>query len=255
VDRLFDISLGQGHQLLKSLQDAGLSAPQAVKLIKEPETARRLVTTFFYPWSVSMPLWWRTPEEQITRARKTWGEEIEIPEIPADFKPRTSTEVLLLHTPSTVKKMWQAIPGPSGFRKDGGWPWIYDLEFNLLPGVLHHEKPVWVGFDPDFVLDKDPKHQKPPTRKIPSGCNLAASEVMSAALQFTGWILTWGKWDEVRRSHYHPDMAGYTLDHGDHDYGKTSIIAIGTSDYPVNKLSLSIIPASLGENAALVRKL
>lgn len=250
VDRLFDISLGQGHELLRSLQNAGLSAAQAVRLTKEPETARRLVTTFFYPWSVSMPLWWRTPEEQIARARYIWGKKIEIPEIPMSFNPRTPTEVLLLHVPSDVRAMWESIVAPPGFGKNSGWSWVFDKEFDLLPGVPNHTKPVWVGFDYLFPLEKDPKY-KPPRGNIPDGCYLAAGEVMSAAAQFTDWAATWG----ADREYYGPDMAGYTIDYNRHEYGKTSIVCLRWRDYPIKRISFRIIPASLGVKAALVRKL
>lgn len=250
VDRLFDISLGQGHELLKSLQNAGLSASHAVRLINEPETARRLVTTLLYPWSAAMPFWWRTPEEQIARARKLWGEEIEIPEVPTDFKPRTPTEVLLLHVPSDVKKMWQSIQAPGGFSKNAGWEWVYTKEFNLLRGVPEHKSPVWVGFDHNFPLKEDGHHQEPATARIPRGCYLAASEVMSAAAQFTGWISAWRELDYPGT-----DMAGYTIDFSSPDYGKTSIVCLRSREYPVKRIGFRIIPASLGRNAALVRKL
>ncbi len=194
-----------------------------------------------------MPLWWRTPEEQVARARRTWGADLEIPDIPTDFVPRSSTEVLLLHVPRSMKAMWDAIKAPADYAKNGGWEWVFNAKFNLLHRVPSHINPVWVGFDPNFPLEADKGRKKAPRAEMPLGCYLAASEVMSAAAQFTDWILTWK--DDG------PDMAGYSLQVPDRDYGKTSVVCLRTRTYPRNQVGFRIIPASLATKASLVRTL
>ena len=57
------------------------------------------------------PTWWRTPEQQLARARQLWPNAV-LPEPPKEFTPRTKSEVLLLHVPDSFDSLWDKVVAP-----------------------------------------------------------------------------------------------------------------------------------------------
>jgi hypothetical protein len=144
------------------------------------------------------PSWWRTPEQQLERARELWPDAV-LPEPPKMFVPRTSTEVLLLHVPDDLQKLWSMVAIPEGYSKHG-WP---HLITRLSPDVREHTRPVWLAFDPEHGRGVNPV-------SLWGQKNLAASEVISALIQFRNWPLAWS-----RDGSSTPLLSGYQSKHDD----------------------------------------
>lgn len=130
------------------------------------------------------PAWWRTPEQQLARARQLWPNAV-LPEPPKEFTPRTKSEVLLLHVPDTFDSLWDKVDAPMGYTKYR-WECVKSDKRNLrlAPNKVEYTQPVWLAFDPE--------HGKGARPDIFWGQdNLAASEVLSALIQFSEWPLAW----------------------------------------------------------------
>lgn len=146
----------------------------------------------------NQPPWWRTPEQQLARARQLWPNAV-LPEPPAEFTPRTKSEVLLLHVPDTFYNLWNLVKAPTGYtknRKDGvKWD---SANLRLAPGKLEFTAPVWLAFDPEHGNGERPDSFWGQT-------DIAASEVFSALIQFPGWSLAWFNGASA------PSLTGYQL--------------------------------------------
>lgn len=144
-----------------------------------------------------VPFWYRTPKEQLERARQLWPD-LRFPEPPTDFIPKTEDEVLLLHVPRSFAELWYRIgEGSDQYATGGLWVdahWMESLE--LAPGIQSYRRPVWLAFDPDHG-----RHKR--LGDFYDQDNMAASEVLSAIIQFPEWPMMWV-------SHLvGPCMAGY----------------------------------------------
>lgn len=149
--------------------------------------------------AIQPPSWWPTLEEQLDTACRLWPD-VNLPEPPAEFVPQTETEVLLLHVPRPFDELWHAVQAPSGYTKVlSGVTEENRPALRLAPNVPHRTTPVWLGFDPEHGRGKRPD-------SFWGQPNLAASEVLSALIQFPDWPLAWRK-DGVSV----PNLTGYQL--------------------------------------------
>ena len=145
------------------------------------------------------PKWWPGYEQQIARAHEKFGKAIWLPNPPANFVPRTKTEVPLLHVPSGFDSLWDKVDAPAGYIK-------YRTEvvksgkrdLRLAPKVPNRTEAVWLAFDPEHGKGERPD-------KFWGQSNLAASEVLSAAIQFPEWVSAWFN------SASAPNLSGYQL--------------------------------------------
>lgn len=145
------------------------------------------------------PAWWRTPEQQMERARQLWPG-IPLPEPPTNFVPKSPTGVLLLHVPQPFDELWSLVVAPEGYTT---WRWD-DLKsgkkhLRLAPNALQYDGPTWIEFDPEHG-----KGIAPNKFWEQNDVYLAASEVLSAVIQFRDWPLTWFK-----NGASAPNLAGY----------------------------------------------
>lgn len=154
------------------------------------------------------PSWWRTPEQQLERARQLWPGR-ELPEPPEEFLPRTKSEVLLLHVPDTFDSLWDKVVAP---QKDGvsytkhRWDSVKTNMRNLrlaqdengYTAKVEYTQPVWLAFDPEHGKGECPD-------SFWGQADCAASEVFSALIQFPEWSLAWFAGSSA------PNLMGYQL--------------------------------------------
>lgn len=144
------------------------------------------------------PSWWRTPEQQMQRASQLWPG-INLPTPPANFVPRTETEVLLLHVPQSFDGLWNNVVAPAGYTT---WRWdgvkSDKKNLRLAPNTPNRTDAVWLAFDPEHGKGARPD-------SLWGQPNLAGSEVFSALIQFPDWPLTWFNGASA------PNLAGYQL--------------------------------------------
>lgn len=135
-----------------------------------------------------------TPELQLSRATRLWPH-IALPGVPA-YTPVSKTSFLLLHVPDTLKSLWSKIITPAGYTKflenDKEW------DLHLAPNKHEHKVPIWLEFDPQYG-----RHRSPAS--LWGKSNLAASEVLSAVIQYPDWCLTWFKGTPA------PNLSGYRI--------------------------------------------
>lgn len=144
------------------------------------------------------PTWWRTPEQQLARARQLWPNVV-LPESPKEFTPRTKSEVLLLHVPDTFDSLWDKVDALDGYTKCR-WDGVKANRRNLhlAPNKVEFAQPVWLAFDPEHGKGERP-------RSFWGQADLAASEVFSALIQFPEWSLMWFYGASA------PNLTGYQL--------------------------------------------
>ena len=144
------------------------------------------------------PTWWRTPEQQLARARQLWPNAV-LPEPPKEFTPRTKSEVLLLHVPDSFDSLWDKVVAPDGYTKYR-WEGVKADKRNLrlAPNKVEFTEPVWLAFDPERGKGERPD-------SFWGQADLAASEVFSALIQFPEWSLAWFNGASA------PNLTGYQL--------------------------------------------
>lgn len=144
------------------------------------------------------PTWWRTPEQQLARARQLWPNAV-LPEPPKEFTPRTKSEVLLLHVPDSFDSLRDKVVAPTGFTKYF-WEGVKADKRNLRlsPNKREFTEPVWLAFDPEHGKGERPD-------SFWGQADIAASEVFSALIQFPEWSLAWFNGASA------PNLTGYQL--------------------------------------------
>ncbi len=142
--------------------------------------------------------WWRTPEQQLVRARQLWPNDI-LPEPPGEFTPRAKSEVLLLHVPDSFDSLWNKVDAPMGYTKFRSEDVGSDKHnLRLAPNKVEYTEPVWLAFDPERGKGERPD-------SFWDQADVAASEVLSAVIQFPEWPLVWCKGASA------PNLSGYRL--------------------------------------------
>lgn len=194
IEQLAGIT-SQHNEIVKRVGNGSLD-PVAVKRALQDIIEGKLPTL--------PPTWWRTPEQQLARARQLWPNAV-LPEPPKEFTPRTKSEVLLLHVPDTFDSLWDKVVAPT---KDGvsytklRWQGVKSDKGNLRlsPNKREFAVPVWLAFDPEHGKGERPD-------SFWSQADIAASEVFSALIQFPDWPLAWFNGASA------PNLSGYQLNY------------------------------------------
>lgn len=191
--------IGQWDEIVKRVGNGSLD-PAAVKRALQDIIEGKLPTLTWNP-----PTWWRTPEQQLARARQLWPNAV-LPEPPEGFTPRTKSEVMLLHVPDSFESLWDKVVAPTeggvsytkcqreGFEAD-------KRNLSLAPNKVEFTEPVWLAFDPERG-----KGERPDSFWGQADC--AASEVFSALIQFPEWSLAWFNGASA------PNLSGYQFKYG-----------------------------------------
>ena len=191
IEQLAGIT-AQHNEIVKRVGNGSLD-PAAVKRALQDIIEGKLPTLTWNP-----PTWWRTPEQQLERARQLWPNAV-LPEPPKEFTPRTKSEVLLLHVPDTFDNLWSLVNAPTGYTKYR-WEGVKADKRNLRlsPNKREYTEPVWLAFDPERGKGERPD-------SFWGQADLAASEVFSALIQFPEWPLAWFNGASA------PNLTGYQL--------------------------------------------
>lgn len=217
----YDVTDGRMTEFKRVLSQAGFTSDDVMRVIKTPDLAKRMYGAInmsplevaewlIPPMSWSPPEWWRTPKQQLERANDLWPGVI--PRIPsAQFVPRTNTEVPLLHVPKSFDGLCRMVTNLNGYTKWRPFKDKFDVDhLRLAPGVPDRTEPVWIGFDPEGHRYDDDLSRL----WANSTASLAASEVLSAWIQFPRWPLSWGTGGaqpEDNPSVALPKLGGYQL--------------------------------------------
>ena len=187
----------QHNEIVKRVCNGSLD-PAAVKRALQDIIEGKLPAPTWNP-----PTWWRTPEQQLERARQLWPNAV-LPEPPEGFTPRTKSEVLLLHVPDSFDSLWDKVVAPSGYTKYR-WESVEADKRNLrlAPNKVEFAAPVWLAFDPEHGTGEHGTGERPDS--FWGQADLAASEVFSALIQFPEWSLAWFNGASA------PNLTGYQL--------------------------------------------
>ena len=197
IEQLAGIT-AQHNEIVKRVGNGSLD-PTAVKRALQDIIEGKLPTLTWNP-----PTWWRTPEQQLERARRLWPNAV-LPEPPKEFTPRTKSEVLLLHVPDSFDSLWDKVDAPTGYTKYR-WEGVKADKRNLRLAQDEHGHtnkvefvaPVWLAFDPEHGKGERPD-------SFWGQADIAASEVFSALIQFPEWSLAWFSGASA------PNLSGYQL--------------------------------------------
>ncbi len=204
IEQLAGIT-AQHNEIVKRIINGSLD-PSAVKRALQNIVEGKLPTPTWNP-----PTWWRAPEQQLARARQLWPNTA-LPEPPAEFTPQTKSEVLLLHVPGSFNSLWSKVVAPEGYAKCR----LEEVKaskrnLRLAPNKVEYTQPVWLAFDPEHGSSAYPSF-------FWGQADIAASEVLSALIQFPDWSLTWHSHTGSPASA--PNLSGYQLKDDD---GWTSV--------------------------------
>lgn len=229
----YDLPKGKGIEFDRILADAGLSAEDAVRVLRDHSLGKVMVNALHaVPIVYQPPGWYVGPKSQAKRVQQLLdrvGCVAPIPEPPADFTPHTSTEVLMLvaylscdglHTEAGVERTnrewWDFIDPPKGhtklrweeFRSDPVYLRLVPDETKPDEVKKHHFGVRWVAFDPNANQGKSPRSCWNDPSIAPT---LASAEVLMAVALFPRWALSWNG-----ASSPYPNMSGYQFfDGGD----------------------------------------
>lgn len=194
IEQLAGIT-SQHNEIVKRVGNGSLD-PVAVKRALQDIIEGKLPTLTWNP-----PTWWRTPEQQLERARQLWPNAV-LPEPPKEFTPRTKSEVLLLHVPDSFDSLWDKTVAPTGYTKYR-WEGVKadKRSLRLSPNKREYTQPVWLAFDPEHGKGERPD-------SFWGQADIAASEVFSALIQFPEWPLAWFNGASA------PNLSGYQLKYG-----------------------------------------
>jgi hypothetical protein len=249
----FKVNKGQSEQLDRLFDQAGMTLEDAEDILAKPELLGLMVATLpRHRVSVSsraLPAWYISPEHQLERVKqlnvqRKWGfVDADFPSVPANFVPRTDTEVLLFvgNLPQfkklssfrrTFNELWDLIVPPRGYSKIC----VVD-QMRRVPGYQCRPGFYWVAFDPNAYHKLSPKAALEQSKV--EGLKLAGLEVLWAALLFPDWAASWNgrsspypnlsglqskwqklwsgvpyfrRWDDGRRLKLHADGADYAGD-------------------------------------------
>jgi hypothetical protein len=182
VTSIFKTPHGELNQFIQNLHSGGFTYEDLVRVNKKPQLAGWMHTAI-QPNEYDAPPWWRTPDQQLERARELWPERVgTFPARPFQFTPRTETEVLLLHVPDDLDSLWSKIPLPDGVTRSTNS--IKErVRTRVASNNLSLRKSVWIGFDPEYARGG----RSYEVRSVVTG----ADAVFSALIQFPDWMLTW----------------------------------------------------------------
>ena len=193
----YDTTIGQQVEFQRVLAAARFTDVEIARIIKEPNLASVMYASIQPKVTATLSSWRVSPEQQLVRARQLWPNVI-LP-APKEFIPRTKSEVLLLHVPDTFDSLWGKVDAPTGYTKHQ-WTSVKSdkLNLRLSPNKREFTQPVWLAFDPEHGKGERPD-------SFWGQSNLAASEVLSALIQFPNWSLSWFNGASA------PNLTGYQI--------------------------------------------
>lgn len=163
------------NNIIARVDDGSLDPVEVIRLLQDINDG--ILPVNFH----GTPSWWRTPEQQIERARSLWPDVI-LPIPPKRFNPsQARCEVLLLHVPDSFESLWSKATAPDGYEK-ADMPELGHLY--CAPNKVKYSDPVWLLFDPERG-----KGESPDTFWYQA--DVAGPEVLSAIIQFPQWPLMW----------------------------------------------------------------
>lgn len=171
-----------------------------------------------------LPSWYVAPVSQMRQAKKMWPG-VQLPNPPRVFKARSRSEVLLLHVPDNFNSLWRKVHMLYGYAKRREGLMEDSDSYRVAVDKPVFDKPVWLGFDPERN-----RGEPVPYNSYWS----AASEVLSAMIQFPDWPLEW------LNVHASPILAGYEL--RSEDGGWNDVPVLDMSEYKQLGMTLSRIP-------------
>lgn len=238
----YDSSIAQQVEFHTALAGAGFTESDVSRVIQDPSLAARMyreiaggTTAAPIPAVAKMEHWSESVARQIERAEQLWPT-IVLPEPPADFAPRTESEVPLLHVPDTIDRLWARVSAPGGYTKLRPVEMNTDMRhLRLAPNAVAHRAPVWVAFDPEHGRGLTPASLWGAGAPVRDGIAPAAGEVLSALIQFPNWCRAWfggtvinmagyqlkrdGRWASLPRVSRWDDGSSLTLSPGPADRG------------------------------------
>lgn len=194
----YDTTVGQQVEFQRVLASAGFTDSDIARIIKEPNLASTMYMAIQPKAVATVPSWYVLPEQQLARARQLWPNAV-LPEPPKEFTPRTKSEVLLLHVPDSFDSLWDKVDAPTGYTKYR-WDGVKSDKrtLRLAPNKVEFTQPVWLAFDPEHGKGERPE-------SFWGQDDIAASEVLSALIQFPDWNLSWFNGASA------PNLSGYQL--------------------------------------------
>lgn len=218
--QLYQLANQQG-EIFKRVRNGGLSIENAL-------AGTQGILDGIYPTKkmseYQQPAWYVGPESQSKRVQQLLdqvGCVVSIPEAPANFTPKTSTEVLMLavylscdnlHVVAGVERTnkvwWDFIIPPKGYTKYRWEGFKSDPENLRLatnrPVVRRHRHGMrWVAFDPSANRGVSPRSCWNNSEVVTT---LASAEILMAAALFPRWALSWNG-----ESSPYPNMTGYQV--------------------------------------------
>jgi hypothetical protein len=197
---IFKTPYGEMQQFVQNLHSGGFSYEDVARVIKEPNLASVMYASIQPAHLMTLKPWYVGPDQQVVRARELWPDAV-LPKAPMSFVPQTDTAVLLLHVPDTFDSLWRKVVAPTGYTKNR-WKSLRDdnRHLRLAPNKVEFTEPVWLAFDPEHGRGEKPD-------ALWGQDSLAASEVLSALIQFPSWPLAW--FNDASA----PNLSGYQLEH------------------------------------------
>lgn len=167
------------NRIIKGVGDNSLDPKAVSKALRDIAEGR-------LPVDRTRPFWWRTPKQQMKRARQLWPN-IELPKPPKNFIPKSPTGILLLHVPHSLEALWSAISVPYGF-SICEWDEVKISEqyLHVMAYSLYYTRPTWIEFDPEYARGVNPDRFW-----AQSSVNIASTEALSALIQFPDWVWEW----------------------------------------------------------------
>ena len=202
MSNAFGLTPEQRDSFDQALVAAGFTQEDIFRIIRQPRLALRLYDVVRPRYQLLQPTWYVSPQQQIERAQELWPY-VALPDLPKIYIPKKLTEVLLLHVPLPLPELWAQVDPPKGY----GIGTIEELftevsNLRLVAGRQENTRAVWLRFDPA-------RGRALPPKRFSRTSLAAASEVVSALIQFRDWPLSWLGRDAS------PILSGYEYEGGD----------------------------------------
>lgn len=182
---------GELIQFVQNLHTGGVTYEDMQSVNQQPNLAVDMVAALRSRMAVPQPAWYEMPANQMKRANRLWAT-VALAKTPAGPYWGEDVDgkwVMLLHVPRSFDELWSVVEAPadySKYRQEGLKSDVSHLR--LTSNVPDREHPVWLrfyyaahqGIRPDYLVGR---------------ADLAASEVLSALIQFPDWAAAWNLTD------------------------------------------------------------
>lgn len=182
------------YEIFRRVREGTLNAHAVGRALQD------IIENRMNPMKHVVPRWWVNGFNQHRRATQLWPG-LELPPVPSNFERWTASEVLLLHVPDTFESLCEKVVVSDPDIKEN-WEGFRSIgeRLRVTPNKIVYTEPVWLAFDPEHGRGESAESLRGLT-------TLAASEVLSAMIQFPDW---WHDWYVTGPT---PQMAGYEFDY------------------------------------------